>query len=34
LPLAARVEPYDFNIGLAEPADVAARGLYVDHLYF
>ena len=34
LPLAARVEPYHFNIGLAEPADVAARGLYVDHLYF
>jgi hypothetical protein len=33
-PLAARVEPYHFNIGLPEPPDVAARGLYVDHLYF
>ena len=34
LPLAARVEPYHFNIGLPEPPDVSARGLYVDHLYF
>jgi hypothetical protein len=34
LPLAARVEPYRFNIGLPEPPDVSARGLYVDHLYF
>ena len=32
--LAARVEPYHFNIGLPEPADVATRGLYVDQLYF
>jgi hypothetical protein len=32
--LAARVEPYHFNIGLAEPADVGERGMYVDHLYF
>lgn len=34
LPLAMRVEPYHFNIGLPEPPDVATRGLYVDHLYF
>jgi hypothetical protein len=32
--LAARVEPYHFNIGLPEPSDVATRGLYVDQLYF
>src|SRR5262249_61993529 len=34
LPLAMRVEPYHFNIGLPEPPDVATRGLYADHLYF
>lgn len=33
-PLAARVEAYYFNIGITEPADLARRGLYVDHLYF
>jgi hypothetical protein len=32
--IAARVEPYYFNIGLPEPPDVAVRGLYVDQLYF
>jgi hypothetical protein len=33
-PLAARVEPYHFTMGIPEPADVATRGVYVDHLYF
>lgn len=33
-PLAVRVEPYTFNMGLPEPADIASRGLYVDQLYF
>jgi hypothetical protein len=33
-PLAVRIEPYHLNIGVPEPPDVAARGIYVDHLYF
>ncbi len=32
--LAARIEPYHFNIGLPEPPDVATRGLHVDQLHF
>lgn len=32
--LAARIEPYHFNIGVPEPPDIATRGLYVDQLYF
>lgn len=33
-PLAERIEPYHLNIGLPEDADLAERGVYVDHLYF